>query len=392
MKKLSILLGLLIIASAAFAQTGKRNSAFAALQAGKLTKAKESIDACIVHKKTENDAKTWMYRGQIYIAIQESQGTTGIQIDAEALAKAEESLERAKELDVNNELGEDLVMAFRQLAEKFFNEGAGQYNAQDYANAATNFEKSETINDRFGIIDTNAVYSSGLSYHFAGNADKMGEKFGRLLDMQYETSNIYLLYAEYMGGKDVEKAIEIVNRGRELYPDNFSMVITAANIFLTNDRTAEALEALETAIEMDDTNFTIFHNVGIMYDLIFTNEENTQDVRFDAFVKATEAYGKALELNPEYFDSLYNLGAIHFNKGVYFLAQADALPLGDANYDVFKEESKTCFVNALPHLEKASTMQPNDINTLYSLKQIYSRTGDMENYKIVDEKLKALEQ
>ena len=58
MKKLSILLGLLIIASAAFAQTGKRNSAFAALQAGKLTKAKESIDACIVHKKTENDAKT----------------------------------------------------------------------------------------------------------------------------------------------------------------------------------------------------------------------------------------------------------------------------------------------------------------------------------------------
>lgn len=392
MKRLSfLLLGLLIIVSSSFAQTGKRNSAFAALQAGKLTKAKEAIDVAIMHKKTENDAKTWMYRGQIYIAIYETQITGLISIDNEALAKAEESLNRAKELDPDNELGEELEINFRLIGEKYYNQGADFYNKKTYEEAAYSFEKSELINASLGIIDTAAMYSGGLSSHFAGMSDKMEDKFLRLIDLQFHEANLFILLGEQLGQKDTEKAIEIVNQGRELYPDNFSLIITAANIFLTNDRTEEALEALENAIEMDNTNFTIFHNIGIMYDLIFTNEENTEDMRFTAFIKATDSYKKAIDLNSEYFDSLYNLGAINFNKGVYFLTNADDLPLGDKNYDVLIEEAKSCMVEALPYLEKATEMQPADINTLYSLMQIYSRTGDTANYKIVDDKLKALE-
>lgn len=392
MKRLSILIiGLLIIVSSSFAQTGKRNSAFSALQAGKLTKAKESIDLAILHKKTINDAKTWMYRGQIYIAIYESQSGGLLIIDAEALAKAEESLNRAKELDIENELGEVLENNFKLIIEKFYNKGADLYNKKEYKDAAAFFEKSVFLNDSFGIIDTAALYSGGLSHHFAGNSEKMEESFLQLLELKYQKLNIYLLLGERLADKNTEKAIEIINQGREIYPEDFSLVITAANIFLTHDRTEEALEALEAAIEMDNTNFVIYHNVGIMYDLIFTNEENTEQMRFNAFVKATEAYNQALEINPEYFESLYNNGAINFNKGVYFLTKADDLPLGDKNYDVYKADAEKCMVIALPFLERASTMQPEDINTLYSLKQIYSRIGDTENYKIVDAKLKALE-
>lgn len=219
----------------------------------------------------------------------------------------------------------------------------------------------------------------------------MEEKFAKLLELEYYESNIFLLLGERVGATDPERGIEIVTKGRELYPDNFQLVITAANIFLSNDKTEQALEALETAIDMDDTNHTIFHNVGIMYDLIFTNEGNTEEVRFAAFEKSIDAYSKAIDINSEFFDSQYNLGAINFNKGVYYLEKADALPLGDKNYDIYKEIADKCMVNALPYLEIAVKMQPENVNTLYSLKQIYSRNGDSDSYKAVDDKLKALQ-
>ena len=39
-------------------------------------------------------------------------------------------------------------------------------------------------------------------------------------------------------------------------------------------------------------------------------------------------------------------------------------------------------------LEKAETINPTDMNTLYSLKQLYTRVGNVDKLKIIDEKIK----
>jgi tetratricopeptide (TPR) repeat protein len=46
--------------------------------------------------------------------------------------------------------------------------------------------------------------------------------------------------------------------------------------------------------------------------------------------------------------------------------------------------------DSLPYLEKALELNPTDYNTLFSLKQIYSRTGQVEKYNEVNDKLKEL--
>ena len=45
----------------------------------------------------------------------------------------------------------------------------------------------------------------------------------------------------------------------------------------------------------------------------------------------------------------------------------------------------------MPFLEKASELQPADINTLVALKQIYSRTGKTDKMKAVQEKINAIQ-
>ena len=58
MKKITILLVLLFsISLITNAQNGKRNSAKANMDAGKLEKAKELIDLAVAHDKTKDDAK-----------------------------------------------------------------------------------------------------------------------------------------------------------------------------------------------------------------------------------------------------------------------------------------------------------------------------------------------
>ncbi|GAH46093.1 unnamed protein product, partial [marine sediment metagenome] len=50
-------------------------------------------------------------------------------------------------------------------------------------------------------------------------------------------------------------------------------------------------------------NATFYHAEGVLYDKAEESE------------KAMKAYLKAAELDPEYFDTQYNIGALLFNKG-----------------------------------------------------------------------------
>ena len=51
------------------AQSSKVVSAYNAMKSGNLDKAVEFIEPATTHEKSSTDAKTWVYRGQIYQSI-----------------------------------------------------------------------------------------------------------------------------------------------------------------------------------------------------------------------------------------------------------------------------------------------------------------------------------
>ena len=138
----------------------------------------------------------------------------------------------------------------------------------------------------------------------------------------------------------------------------------------------------------DTSNATVFFALGTIYDNLSNDTTQPDAVRSESFTLAIEAYKKAINLNPAYFEPNYNVGALYVNKAATILDQANKLPLdAEAEFKKLKEEADNYLEYAVPYLEKASELQPEDINTLISLKQIYSRTNKTEKLKAVNEKI-----
>lgn len=393
MKKYAILLSLLMFVSFTFAQTGQRNKAFNYLKSGNLPKAKLAIDAATAHTKTINDPKTWLYKGQIYLEISKSPLGDLVGISSlDAATEGYEALLKSQELDTENTLNEDMNVYFGMAAEVIFNVAVAKYNEDAFAEAGHLFDKSYTISSSFGKIDTTALFNGALAYQKAEILDLAKISYGKLVSMNFDNPIVYYSYSNMLKTDgDTVLAIQVVDRGRAMFPDNFNLLLAETNLFLESKQTDKALDNLRVALTMDTTNYTIYHAVGAMFDVIFNDEEYEEEERLSAFDDSESSYLNAIRLNSEFFDAIYNLGALYFNKGVFYLTKADALPYGDDGYDPLKEEGDNFLSKALPYLEKALTIKEIDYNTLFSLRQIYSRTGDTEKYKVVNQKLSEIQ-
>ncbi len=389
MKKYAILFSLLIVFGLTHAQTGKRNSAFNYMKSGNLPKAKAAIDDAIEHSKTMNDAKTWLYRGEIYIEIAKSPLADLVKISNEEAAKiGYEALLKAQELDTEKELTEDINLYLSMSAEVFFNNAVAKYNDNNFAEAGTLFDKSYQISSENGRSDTTALFNGAMAYYKAELFDKALLSYEKLADLNYNSEMVYYAYASLLkNAGDTVKALQVAGKGRELFPLDFNLILTETNIFLETNQTEKALANLKLALTLDDNNFSIYYAVAAQYDIIFNNDEFSDEERLSAFDESESAYLKAMELKADYFDAIYNLGALYFNKGVFYLTKADALPYGDKGYDALKDQGDGFLEKSLPYLERALTLKGDDYNTLFSLRQIYSRTGATEKYKAVNDKL-----
>jgi Tfp pilus assembly protein PilF len=389
MKKYAILFSLLIVFGLSHAQTGKRNSAFNFMKSGNLPKAKVAIDDAIEHSKTMNDAKTWLYRGEIYLEIAKSPLADLVKISNEEAGKiGYESLLKARELDTENELTEDIKVYLGMAAEVLFNVAVIKYNDNNYPEAGKLFDQSFKISEENGRIDTTALFNGAMAYYKAELFDKSLKSYEKLAELNYNSELVYYAYANLLkNAGDTAKALQIIEEGRELFPLDFNLILTETNIFLESGQTEKAIANLKLALTLDDNNFSIYYAVAAQYDIIFNNDENSDEERLAAFDESESAYLKAMELKEDYFDAIYNLGALYFNKGVFYLTKADALPYGDKGYEPLKEKGDGFLEKSLPYLERALSLKGDDYNTLFSLRQIYSRTGQTEKYKTVNDKL-----
>lgn len=379
MKKLILSLIMFSTAYMLSAQSTKVVSAFNYLRSGKLDKALESIEAAITHEKTMNDPKTWLYRGNVYIQIAASTNPEYKKLVENPVQIAYDSYQKSIELDTDKEYYQKNMIGLYACAEQFYNKGVEKYNVKQYQDALESFEKTIKINNIFGNKDTLATFNAALCAEMVGNNSKAKEHLQSLIKSNYYNPSIYSsLSTIYKNENDTLKAIKTIETGRKKFPDSYELIIAEANIYLATGNTLKAQNALNQAIAIDPKNPTIHFAVG-------TNYEKIND-----FDNAEKAYKKAIEIKPDYADAYYNLGALHVNNAVSILEKANALPLGDKNYDILKKQADEQLTKALPNLEKASELLPNDLAILTSLKDIYIRLNNLDKLKEVNQKIEKL--
>jgi len=147
------------------------------------------------------------------------------------------------------------------------------------------------------------------------------------------------------------------------------------------------------AIEQDPKNKTLYLVSGSMYEKLFNNAFEAKDMATaDAnFAKAEEFYNKSIEMDAGYFDAIYSLGALYFNKTTPMRKEMNDLPLSEtARYDALKSEVTSLMGKALPFFIQADSINDKDYNTIFALKEIYARQDDLAKSNEYKARLEAL--
>jgi Flp pilus assembly protein TadD len=180
----------------------------------------------------------------------------------------------------------------------------------------------------------------------------------------------------YSKKEDQEGYLDVIKRGRVAYPEDSDLIVYELNYYLTNDKFEEAENNLKLAIEKEPDNKQLYFSLGVVYD----NLGRTDD--------AIKAYEKAIAIDSEYFDAVYNLGALYFNQGVEMNNAANSIE-DNKKYAAAREAAKAVFAKSKPHLEKAHELDPSDLGAMQSLSQLYALLSETEKYQAMKAKLDA---
>jgi tetratricopeptide (TPR) repeat protein len=387
MKKLSLLLVLVITCSMMYGQRNNRTTAFNYLRNGELDKAKEYIDKTVEHSQTKEDARSWFYRGNVYLSIHMSEEPEYKTLDENALEIALDSYIKAQEYDTRKDYYTDIITNLFLISEQFYNLGVENYNEAAYLKAMRAFEKSMEVTQQMGSLDTMAMFNVALTAEVAGENEVARNYYKQLLEMEYYTPDIFMSMGRIsMAEGDTIKALEYIAAGREKFPDNFNLLINEINVYLLSGEVEKAVDQLELAVEKDDTNPTIFFAVGVAYDQL---KGEKPEAEAEYFEKAEKAYENAIKLDPDYFDPTYNLGALYVNAAAVLIEEANKLPLDkDKEYNKLIEKANEHLNEAMPRLERALEIQPDDFNSMVSLKEIYTRLNKMEKLQEMNQRIK----
>ena len=364
MKKIALLLVFsMVLSMGLFAQGFERTSAYNYNKDGKLDKAKLAIDKACAHEKTMGDPKTWLYKGMIYYNIASNPLPMYKDLDPNAAQVAYEALEKAKELDVKGKSTKDINAYMGNLVNVFYTEGGQKFQSNDYSGAISDFEYAFKIAESTGNFDTIAAFNIGMAGVLSDNPEVAAEYLQKCVDVDFPDPRVYMFYnrsAKQLG--DTVRAIEILEAGRVRFPNELSLLLEQAQIYLEKGETEKLQQSLITAIEKDPTNANLFFLLGKTYD-------DEMD-----YENAEKYYKRSSEVNPEFFEAYYNLGAIYVNKAAETQAQANDLPLDKIKeYDALILEADAALEKALPYLEKSLELNPDDEYTLNALKEAYVR-------------------
>ena len=372
-----------------------------------LLKAKKAIDESFLKQTTtpftkpKDETKMYYYRGAIYLDYwMLSYYDADILNNVVALGETSMneasfgSFSKCLELDLKNQWKSDInnkINIYRNLS---INNGVDCFQKKNYLGAFNSFKMGLEMYNVLSLTDTLAMINAALSAEKMKNTKEAYKYYKMCADVNYGNgaemyqSMIRVLNSEEV--KNEEKILNVIAEGKQRFPKDYVLNIEEFNYWYSKGDNEKAQQALENAIESDSTNKILHFNVGVTYDNISNkyHKENKHDEAFTYMNKAINGYKKAIDLDNEYVDAYYNLGALYYNQSI--TAKSVAGDFSGEKYDSAMKSANEMLKKAIPLLEKVLSLSPSDKSTLTVLKSLYFNLDDMENYSRIKKQLDSL--
>ena len=378
MKKLVSIVIFCLLVLGGYAQNSAVNKANQFKENGELMKAKEQIDLATAHEKTIEKPKTWFTKGEVYEAIALSEDATYQDMQDEALNEAVAAYRKAKSMDEGGNYDGLSDIKLDNMWGTMINKGAEYYNQEDYENALKYFGKSSIMKPE----DTTAYYYAGIAAQQGEFYDEALTNYYKLIDLDYHNEDIYssVIYLERSQNNDNEKALEMLSKAREQFPDNQTFMKEEINLLIITEQTDKAKAQLLEAIKAEPDNPNLYYN------LAYISEQTDDDEA------AVENYLKAIEADPNYFDATFNLAVNYYNKAAEILKEANDMDLRTYQKEgkAIEDKAKEQFELARPHLERAHEIKPDDKVVLETLQTVYVQLQMNDEAEAVNAKLESM--
>lgn len=385
MKKTVFLLGLAMLSGSVFAQKADLTSAVLAFRKKEWTSAKKYID--IAQEKISNGAslkakdlsKFYHHKGLIYLEIYKDESMD----DPNALATATEAFR----MDVENQgvNKKNSTIYLNQCAGQFNNMAFDAYDAKNFKLALDNFEKVVEIKayPAINVIDTATVYNMSLMALNGKMYDKAIVYTNRLIELnptkpEYHNQLITL----YNSTGDKEKEFAAIENARKTVPTDINVIYSLVNYYLAEGNNEALKSSLLAAIEQDPKNSTLYFVLGNAYSGL--NETDN----------AKEAYLKAIEIDPGNFDAYNNLASFFLAEAAKVSEEMNKLDFSAAakkKYAALEKKRNELYESAIPYLSKAVELNPEGVDVMKALREVYYQLDNTEGYKKINDEIKKLE-
>jgi len=186
-----------------------------------------------------------------------------------------------------------------------------------------------------------------------------------------------MLYALNQLGRD-DEAYQLIQQAKQEQPNNVDLIIGEANYYLKKGDNLKFAETMAKAYELDPTVPDYPYNAAIGY------------LNAKHYDKAKYYFEKTLEIDPNYKNAYYGLALVELAPEEALVEEINKNLSNDRKYKELKAQQQEMYRKAMPYLEKYLELEPNDINTVRTLKNIYLELGMTDKYQEMKAKLKEL--
>ena len=193
------------------------------------------------------------------------------------------------------------------------------------------------------------------------------------LSESVEASILRTIAAIYKDKGELDNALSYLNKAKVISPEDINIILLESIIRYDMGDEKSYLKLIEKALSIDPNNVELIVNQGI----VTKSQGNNTD--------ALNYFLKAIEIDPN--SRRANLMAAvtileeeeEINEKMNKLAEVMRTDKDFKMYDSFKDKKKKLYRKSIPFLEKVFEIDPNDIDSVKTLKNIYQYLDDSEN-------------
>ena len=403
MKKQILIVGLLMISALTFGQKKEIKAAQKAVKSGDFSVAISTLkgaEGLISNADSSVKEQFYLVKGQAYL------GDAGK--DFEKMNSAADSFEKVLSLNKNGKYTEDAKTGLQEITNTLLTSAQKDQQSKNYLEGSKKIYRGYTLskNDTIYLYYAASLAKDGLDYDnaikyyeelidlgFTGvkedfYATKKGTKEESKFSTEDERNDAlktgdYVIPRSkfskskkgsilknmtfiYLDKGENEKAASLMKAARKESPDDLNLMHVEAEMYYKSGDMVNYKKIINEIIKKDPNNPDLYYNLGVASAKNGEKEE------------ALGYYTKAIELNPDYSEALINKAQLILDGESAIVDEMNALGTSNADYDrydLLKEKKNDIYRDALPYLESALRLRPENMDIARTLKNIYDLLG-----------------